>query len=262
MSTDNEIYIRKIRDGIYLLDEDHEATGYLVVGNDKALVIDTMNSHCDLKATVRSLTDKPLMVVNTHGHPDHIFGNMYFNEAYMNPLDTELAKMFIDQEAFQDLLKIKGKTMPPFKNICGGDVIDLGGRTIEVYDIPGHTKGSILLLLKEDRILFVGDSINHHLWLQLDGCPRVSEYMKNLEGLMFLQDKADILLHGHGKEEDDISLMSCLLQGLRDICDGKTKDDQPYTYFGGIAKQHHFSCYKDKHYQQDEHVICYREDNI
>ena len=206
-----EIFVKKIRDGIFLLDEDHEATGYLIEGEDKALVIDTMNAHCDLKATVRSLTDKPLMVVNTHGHGDHIFGNMYFDEAYMNPADTDLSRMFLDTDDFREYIKERGQVMPPFKDIRGGDVIDLGGRTLEVYDVPGHTKGSIFLLLREDRILFAGDSVNHHLWLQLDGCPPVSEYVKTLESLMFLEKEADILLHGHADKEDDISLMSCLL---------------------------------------------------
>lgn len=257
-----EIVVKKIRDDIYLLDEDHEATGYLVVGEDKALVIDTMNAHCNLKATVRSLTDKPLMVVNSHGHPDHIFGNMYFEEAYMNPEDTELSRMFLDTDAFREYIEERGQVMPPFKDIRGGDVIDLGGKTLEVYDIPGHTKGSILLLLKEDRILFVGDSINHHLWLQLDGCPPVSEYVKTLESLMFLEDKADILLHGHAGREDDISLMSCILNGLREIAEGKTGNDLPYEYFGGIARQHPFAVMKDKNYSSSEHVICYREDNV
>ncbi|MCR5528463.1 MAG: MBL fold metallo-hydrolase [Saccharofermentans sp.] len=257
-----EIFVKKIRDGIFLLDEDHEATGYLIEGEDKALVIDTMNAHCDLKATVRSLTDKPLMVVNTHGHGDHIFGNMYFDEAYMNPADTDLSRMFLDTDDFREYIKERGQVMPPFKDIRGGDVIDLGGRTLEVYDVPGHTKGSIFLLLREDRILFAGDSVNHHLWLQLDGCPPVSEYVKTLESLMFLEKEADILLHGHADKEDDISLMSFLLEGLREITEGKTEDDLPYEYFGGIASQHPFAVMKDKEYSSSEHVICYRKDNV
>ena len=257
-----EIFVKKIRDGIFLLDEDHEATGYLIEGEDKALVIDTMNAHCDLKATVRSLTDKPLMVVNTHGHGDHIFGNMYFDEAYMNPADTDLSRMFLDTDDFREYIKERGQVMPPFKDIRGEDVIDLGGRTLEVYDVPGHTKGSIFLLLREDRILFAGDSVNHHLWLQLDRCPPVSEYVKTLESLMFLEKEADILLHGHADKEDDISLMACLLEGLREITEGKTEDDLPYEYFGGIASQHPFAVMKDKEYSSSEHVICYRKDNV
>ena len=79
---------------------------------------------------------------------------------------------------------------------------------------------------------------------------------------MFLEKEADILLHGHADKEDDISLMSCLLEGLREITEGKTEDDLPYEYFGGIASQHPFAVMKDKEYSSSEHVICYRKDNV
>ena len=63
---EKELYIKEVRPGVFLMDEAHEATGYLVVGNDRACVIDTMNGYNDLNKAVRKLTDKPLVVVNTH----------------------------------------------------------------------------------------------------------------------------------------------------------------------------------------------------
>ena len=134
--------------------------------------------------------------MNTHGHPDHIFGNVYFDEAYMNPKDFDMALSFFDEPEFVDVCKKEGLSVPPLKPIKDGDVIDLGGKTLEVYDLPGHTPGGILLLLKEDRILFTGDSVNHHLWMQLDGCPEMSDFVKALDKVMFLEDKADLILHG------------------------------------------------------------------
>lgn len=46
----------------------------------------------DLRAIVRSLTELPVTVVNTHGHCDHIFGNVYFDEAWLHPADLPIAK--------------------------------------------------------------------------------------------------------------------------------------------------------------------------
>ena len=154
--------------------------------------------------------------------------------------------------------------MPPFRDIFPGDVIDLGGRTLEVFGLPGHTAGGILLLLREDRILFTGDSINHHLWMQLDGCMPMHDFLKELDKVMFLEERADIILHGHARDADDISLLRCMREGVREICEGKTEDDGPYSYFGGTATalQHHYSCIPGKPYQQDDHVICYRKENI
>ncbi len=255
---EKELYLKQLKPYLYLMDEAHEATGYIVVGEEKVCVIDTMNGYNDLKKIVRSITDKPIIVVNTHGHPDHIFGNVYFDEAYMNPKDLDLAESFLNDPKFVEECEKYGATMPPFKPIKGGDVIDLGGKTLEVYDIPGHTMGGILLLLKEDRILFTGDSINHHLWMQLDGCLPMDEFVKELDKVMFLEDKADFILHGHARDYDDISLMRCLRQGAQEICDGKTENDLPYNWFGGVAKQHPFKLLEGKQYQQADSVICYR----
>jgi len=259
---EKELLIKEVRPGIFLMDEAHEATGYLVVGNDRACVIDTMNGYNDLRQAVRKLTGKPLTVVNTHGHPDHIFGNIYFEEAYMNPADLPLARTFTEDPEFQEMCREKGHTMPPFREIHPGDVIDLGGRTLEVIGLPGHTPGGILLLLREDRILFTGDSVNHHLWMQLDGCLPMKDYVKELDRVLFLEDRADIILHGHARDADDISLLRCLRNGAEEICEGKTAEDPPYKWFGGIARQHPFRCDPGKHYQQEDHVICYQADNI
>ena len=257
-----ELTIREIRPGIYLMDEAGEATGYLAVGNERACVIDTMNGYTDLGRTVREITDKPVTVVNTHGHPDHIFGNVYFREAYLHPADRELARMFTESPEYLEVLKENGQVFPPFRDILPGDRIDLGGRTLEVFALPGHTPGGILLLMREERILFTGDSVNHHLWMQLDGCLTMRAFMKELDKVMFLEKEADIILHGHAREEDDISLLRCMRNGAEEICAGKTEQDEPYEWFGGTALQHHFQCEAGRHYGQDDHVICYRRENI
>ncbi|MBR3335179.1 MAG: MBL fold metallo-hydrolase [Clostridia bacterium] len=259
---EHELFVKEVRPGVWLMDEGHEATGYLVVGEEKACMIDTMNGYNDLKQAIRKITDKPLVVVNTHGHGDHICGNVYLGEAYLHPADRKLARMFTEDPGFVKILRERGAAFPPFRDILPGDVIDLGGRTLEVFGLPGHTPGGILLLLREDRILFTGDSINHHLWMQLDGCLTIREYVKELDKVMFLLDRADIILHGHARDADDISLLCCLRDGAQEICDGKTEQDKPYHWFGGTDLQHPFRCDPDKRYQQDDHVICYRADHI
>ena len=259
---DKELFVREVLPGIWLMDEAHEATGYLVVGQEKACVIDTMNGYNDLYAAVRKITDLPLVVVNTHGHPDHIFGNVYFDHAYMHPADLPMARMFTENPEFIAVCEQNDLRMPPFSDIREGDVIDLGGRRLEVYELPGHTPGGILLLLKEDRILFTGDSVNHHLWMQLDGCLSLRDFVGKLDRIMFLEQEADSILHGHARDLDDISLLRCMRDGIREICDGFTDKDLPYHYFGGEACQHPYECLPGRRYQQPDHVICYSPDNI
>lgn len=244
------IQLKQMNEHVYLMDDAGQATGYLVIGSRKALVIDTMIGWEDVSAVVRSLTELPVMVVNTHGHCDHIYGNIYFEEAYLNPADLPVAEEHIQFEEFQSECEKHNLHMPEFRPIHGGDTIDLGNLHLDVIELPGHTPGGILLLLKEDRILFTGDSINHHLWMQLEESLPLEIFAQNLDRLMYLQENADYILHGHARDFDDISLMRKLRKGVQEILDHKTEQDEPYQWFGGTGRQHVFD--------ENNSVICYK----
>ena len=76
------------------------------------------------------------------------------------------------------------------------------------------------------------------------------EFVNNLEKVMYLTKEADVILHGHARGTDDISLMDKLLQGAKEIAEEKTENDKPYKWFGGVNKQHQFD--------EDGSVICYK----
>ena len=137
-----------------------------------------------------------------------------------------------------------------------------GGRVVTAYYLPGHTPGSIVLLLKEDRILFSGDAINHHLWLQLDESMPVCDYVEQLDKVMFLQEEADYILHGHTNDFDDISLLRCMRQGCMEICAGKTQKDVPCKESFEVGMQHEFALEPGKHYQREDSVICYSPQRV
>ena len=56
--------------------------------------------------------------------------------------------------------------------------------------------------------------------------------------------------------------MRCMRDGVEEICNGMTEQDTPYHWFGGTGLQHPFKCDPDRHYQQEDHVICYRACNV
>ncbi len=249
-----KVNVKEITPKVYLLDESGESTGYLVVGSKKAALIDTMNGGEDLKALTASITDLPIMVINTHGHCDHIAGNIYFDEAWIHPADMELAMAHISFEEIIKFCEEKGGSMPSFKFLEDGEKIDLGGLTLQVIWMPGHTQGSILLLLKEERILFTGDAINRHLWMQLGDSTDLGTLAQNLDKVMYLTSEADIILHGHTRGAEPISLMKDLRAGVQEILDGKVENDKPYHWFEGVDKQHE--------YGSEKNVICYKEASV
>lgn len=81
----------KIAEGIFQITNPMDGCVTLIIGSEKALLWDTNFGILDLKAFVESLTDLPLIVVDSHGHVDHMNGNYQFPEVYLHPLDFELA---------------------------------------------------------------------------------------------------------------------------------------------------------------------------
>ena len=63
---------------------------YLIIGHDSALVVDTGNGAADLAGQIIKMTDKPLIVLNTHGHGDHTGANYQFEKVYVHEADLEV----------------------------------------------------------------------------------------------------------------------------------------------------------------------------
>lgn len=120
---------------------------YLLEGSKRALLIDAGTNIKNLDKIVASITGKPVTLVATHVHPDHTGPSIdVFPEIFINPADTVLMPQFMG--------KYKGKV----KYLKDGEVIDLGGRKIEVMYTPAHTPGSTTFLDKEAKYGFSGDS--------------------------------------------------------------------------------------------------------
>ena len=164
----------------------------LIVGSHHALLFDTGYGYGDLKQIVRELTDKPLFVVNSHGHVDHACGNEAFDGAYIHPLDMALCREHNSPEMRRAELDVAQVPldfdldthlkmgMGELKPVGEGHCFDLGGITLRVIHLPGHTAGSIGLWCPEKRLLYVGDAINSFVWLFLPEAQRLTTYIKTL----------------------------------------------------------------------------------
>lgn len=247
--------IKQLLPHLYLIDDAGESTCYLICGQEKAMVIDTANGMEDLCAIVRSLTDLPLVVVNTHGHCDHIYGNAFFEEAWLHPADRALAAEHFAM--FQEDYDQRGLTACPFRDAAIGQVFDLGGLTLEVVELKGHTAGSIGLLDRQDRILFSGDGVIPHIWMQLDHSLSLAELQQMLQSLKAQHgSEFDRILTGHAKDFLSAGLVDMLLQGCGELLSGQRENDKPYEYFGG-------TCWKHPLGDGDpDHVIVYTEDKL
>lgn len=122
-------------------------TIYIIEGDEKAILLDMGTKIVDLDKIVAGITEKPIIPIATHVHPDHTGSAInYFPELWINAGDmVNVPSMMGDY---------KGK----INYLSDGQVFDLGGRQIEVVFAPGHTPGSALFFDKDKRYGFSGDA--------------------------------------------------------------------------------------------------------
>lgn len=198
---------QQIKDSVYRITSDEGVYCELFIGTEKALLLDTGYGLGDLKGFIEDLTDKPITIVNTHGHYDHIGGNGQFScPAYMHENDFALAEEHLgeairrhcleDAKCHQDWAWPEPKNiLPPgfdenaylspgkadFLPVRENDLLDIGGKTFQVIEVPGHTRGSIALLYKEEGWCYLGDSMNPFLFLFGEESAPISTYRQSVK---------------------------------------------------------------------------------
>ena len=197
--------VKKIAENTYMISDFGFANCYLLVGEQKALLIDCGVGIGDLKDAAEKIADKPLVVVGTHGHVDHVGGDGQFDEIYLHKNDTGRNYKFQTGYVLRKLFVLAGKgvadksvkvsDVTKYKNrpkvvaIEDGHVFDLGGRQVRVMHLTGHTLGSILLIDEQSGIAFVGDNMSPSLWLFLPHASTVEEWSDSAREIYRLSEK-------------------------------------------------------------------------
>ena len=178
---------------------------YLFEGKDAAVLFDGLTGVGSLKELVKTLTDLPVTMVLSHAHPDHCGAAFEYGACYMHPDDIEL--LYIDAANGEDARFSFATTPVPYLKMAkpvitmedmiysrpiktypvyDGDTFELGGLTLTVVELPGHTRGSIMLLDQARGDLYAGDAINPSTLLHIAGATTVEEYK---EGLLHLKER-------------------------------------------------------------------------
>lgn len=199
-------------EGIFAISAPASEQMYLVCGSKRAALIDTGMGIGSLKDYVSKLTDLPLIVINTHGHPDHAGGNGEFkdNPIYLSDADLGIYATMCMPEYRQndvrfmigdDVDKIQSEFitgLPKTINITDGTVFDLGDRKLMTIAVPGHTAGSICLYDDKTHCLFGGDALtNGDTWLFLDHCLPMVTYLTSMVRLLDMDLPITRIFPGH-----------------------------------------------------------------
>src|SRR5256712_12614721 len=159
---------------IYEPHQAEETISYLIVGNKQAVLFDTGMGISDIRRVTTKLTSRPVVILNSHTHDDHVGGNWQFTFVY--GMDTDFTRKNAkgsredaQAEIAPDQLcgglpkgfNPKTYATKPWRIshfIHDGFKVNLGGRTLEVLSTPGHTPDAISLFDRENGLLFTGDT--------------------------------------------------------------------------------------------------------
>ena len=220
--TDRHPYYEFEKD-TYEIDEFDCSSIFLFVGKERALLLDTGCGIGDLKGVIRKITDKPYIVIASHGHMDHIGGAGAFDELYINPadnyfLDVSFEKMLENRRNYADFIRKREDKYYPYSTekdmlcwekkpkllpLSDGQTFDLGGRIITAYSCPGHTPGEMVFIDSKTRYLFCADACNRNLLLMQSGDHTEGRYVsvekaaKAMERIASMKDQYDHVINSH-----------------------------------------------------------------
>ena len=206
----NDIYVRKGAQDIFRAENLAAIANVgIIIGKTSIAVIDTGGSYCDGKrilTAIRQLSDKPIShVINTHSHPDHVFGNAAFegeSPTFVGHQGLARAMRERGGHYLDNLERLVGienmagtKIIPPTREVKTTLTLNLGERPLllEAHK-TAHTNHDLTVFDPQSKILFAGDLLFHKHTPVLDG---------SLKGwLTLMQDMQKIpakqVVPGHG----------------------------------------------------------------
>lgn len=248
---DEWFQVYRLTGDVYAIYEDgqfEEVISYLVLGEEAAALIDTGNGIGDIKALVEGLTSLPVTVVNTHTHGDHVGGNHQFErvQVFDHDYSRERARRGRSREEMGNYLEgeMVWKPFPPYFNpqewsikpfkvsrwLRDGDKVELGGRTLEVYHVPGHSPDSVCILDRGEGVLWSGDSFYPApIYVYGEGTS-LEEFVASFKRMVDLAPHYDWVMPSHNEPKVEKHLIEKCYHAAKDILEGREGD-----YVEGVA---------------------------
>ena len=187
--------------------EDNGVRFFLLTGEKRALLVDSGRDVRNAREIAEQLTDLPLSLINTHADGDHVACNGQFDSFYMHPAEEPNYR--------------RGNRPGTILPIQEGDVLDLGGRALEIIHLPGHTSGSIALLDTANRVLISGDPIQDGRIFMFGPFRNMENYIRSLEHLQNWAGRFDEIWPSHASIPVSPDLIGKLHDGAQDVLAGK-----------------------------------------
>ena len=244
--------VTEVEPGIFRIGEplhEEDVKSHLVVGTDRAILIDTGMGVGDLRAVVERLTDLPVSVVNSHAHWDHVGANWRFDDVAIHRAEAgrlargvapnRLRRAFAGEHLRGSLppgIDRESIAIPPSRAttlLDGGEVIELGNRRLEVIHAPGHSAGGIVLLDRVNGVLFSTDVAYPGMLYGHQDDSDLDDYRRSMRFLAELAPSLRVVYPSHDASPMDPGLLPRMSEALDGIAAGRSAD----AVMGSVA--HH-----------------------
>jgi glyoxylase-like metal-dependent hydrolase (beta-lactamase superfamily II) len=225
---------------------------YVVAGTRDAAVLDTGMGVADFAGLVASLTDRDPLVLHSHAHWDHIGASHRYQRVLVHPSEADDLRAGTPHEHFVAALAAEAMTadqlpdsfdpatasipgVEPSGLLNGGDVFDLGGRTLEAFHTPGHSPGGVTLLDRANRLLFPGDAVNlGNLFLHFEGGDPAA-WRASIALLADLAQHADAIYPTHDAAPITAADVREIHTAFEEIWSGDRQPSTQRSDYGGLA---------------------------
>ncbi len=258
--------VKRLPNAVFSIQEPRhwqKVISFLILGDERAALFDTGMGIRDISKVVAKLTNLDVIVINSHTHFDHVGDNHRFDEIYVydhpNALKWLIGGQTSDMlgfdsrpEAFPegypegfdpDKYVIRPVREKAINLLHDGDVIDLGDRQLEVIHTPGHSDDSIMLLDRENRSLFTGDTFYpDYLFAFIDedrGGSNLQIYEETMIEIAKLAPELDYLCCSHTKPLVDPALLLRAAEAFTEVRRGETEYEIQELY-GQVLRVHEF----------------------
>ena len=206
---------RALPDGVTLISEPHIREFYRcniwhIRGRDKDALVDSGMGVVSLRRFVPLVTERPLIAIASHTHFDHIGTHHEFGDRAVHGAEAEFLAMptrvntfvepYVTDEIFTALPPAPYTSQtyavtaaPATRLLADGDIIDLGGRRLEVVHTPGHSPGGIALWEAATATLFSGDVLYDGPLIEDLSHSNAGDYIRSMERLLTLPVR---IVHG------------------------------------------------------------------
>ena len=196
--------VEMVQPGFYWVEDFNDDSIYVIEGTERALVVDTGLADNDFIGMVKSLTNLPFDLAVTHCHGDHMYHLPKFERYYMSPKDACVLEMRYTKNADLPEEERAAFAKPELLPVNDGDIIDLGGGyEIEVFDLGGHTPGSVCFLDRKRNIMLTGDALG--CWMQVNTATTLGYYREQLKHFLKRMSAPEyrdvVMMGGHRKQE-------------------------------------------------------------